>query len=160
MGPATSILGVHLAAGVAWLAPVSETGDLRSGRPDRLEVGAGVSAARGLAEFEESFEHLLRTSDVDHVAILKPGSSRRAPRPLVSIQRGRLEGAMLIASSRASAEVFEVSHQAVEKLIGVRPTDDSFSTLIAEQLSGSAPTRWAERSPAYGAALTILADLS
>lgn len=160
VGLSASVIGVHLAAGVAWLAPASAPGDLVSDLPDRLEIGAGVGVARGLAEFEESFRELLRTEEVDKVALLKPGSSRRPPRPSISIQRGRIEGAIFIATSRAPCELHEISHQAVEKLIGVRPTDGAFSDLVAERLTRPVPKRWGERAPAYGAALTALGPLA
>lgn len=154
------MLGVHLAAGTAWLAPTSIDGDLVGDLPDRLEVGAGVDSARGLAEFEEGLEELIRNAEMGRVALLKPGSSTRPQKPTLSIQRGRIEGAIFIAASRASCQLLEVSHQAVEKVIGVRPTDKSFGTLVSERLSGPAPTRWSQRAPALAAALTAIGDLA
>jgi hypothetical protein len=150
------VLGVHVAAGVAWLAPTSSSGDLVRDLPDRLQVGAGVDSPRGLAELEESLEELIRNAEMTKVAVLKPGSSTRPKRPTLSIQRGRMEGAIFIATSRSSCQLLEVSHQEVEKVTGVRPTDKSFDGLMSDRLSGPAPTRWALRAPAFGAALTTL----
>jgi hypothetical protein len=55
-----SVLGVHIAAKVVWLAGVSPEDDLVSDQTDRLSLaGGGMTEERALAELEESIEGVL-----------------------------------------------------------------------------------------------------
>lgn len=154
--PPPKALGVHLKAGVAWLAVVDADGDLVLDRVDRLEPPKGLSEARALAELEESLEHLLNRLHPGTVALLKPGSSTRNPSPSVSRSRGRLEGAVLIAAHRSGTPLVEVTHDAVERCVGARPPAAEFPDLALAHVTSGRPARWGERAPAFAAGLTAL----
>lgn len=109
-----------------------------------------------LSELEESLEQLLRRIQPSIVAILKPGTSRTPPAPSDSRRRGRLEGALMIAVQRAGCDLVEVTHDAVKGEFGFRPGDEQFRERVARQIASARPARWANRAPAYGAALVAL----
>lgn len=157
MNDSVVVLGVHIAARVLWLAPVSSDGDLVVDRTDRLELAEeGLSLGRALSELEESLEQLVRRLQPSIVAILKPGTSRTPPAPSDSRRRGWLEGTLMIAVQRAGCGLDEVTHDAVKGEFGLRPSDKEFRERVARQISCARPPRWADRAPAYGAALVAL----
>jgi hypothetical protein len=101
-------------------------------RVDRLElIGAELTAGRGLAEFEESVEALVRRLKPGRVAMLAAGSSGMPASPTDSRRRGWIEGALMIASHRGGARFDTVTHPAVKKEVGKKPTDKEFGDAAA-----------------------------
>jgi hypothetical protein len=150
------VLGVHIAAGTLWFAQVDADGAFVDDRVIRLDQSEALGETRALSEIQESFGDLLRRLGPRSVAVLKPGSgSQQAPKDL--LRRGRLEGAVMVASHRAGTRVEMVTHNAVEKLVGVRPSDRSYGKRAAGLLSCEPPNRWASRAAAFGAAAVVAA---
>lgn len=151
------VLGAHITAGVTWLAPVSRGGGLVADHVDRLELGGGaLSEERALSEFEESFEALLSRLQPGVVALLDMGTSGRPSKPTVVRSRGQMEGALMIACERGSCGLTRISHDQVQKAVGMRPTAQGFSRQLGKRLSSDPPVRWNERGPAYAAASVFL----
>lgn len=156
MGGADVTLGVHIAAGTAWLAVVGTDGRLVTDPEDRIELAVGdLAEPRALAEWEETAQALLRRLRPSVVVLLDPGTSTWATRRSDVLKRGRLEGALMIAAYRSGCTVRHISHQAVKNATGARPSDKEFATRLAARVD-ELPTRWAERSCAFGAALAIM----
>lgn len=150
-------LGINVAARVAWLAPVVACGSLLGDRSDRLELAdSAMTEERALSEFEESAEAVLGRLEPHGVALLDSGKSRRPPPPSQSRLRGQLEAVLLIACARTGSPVSRVSHDAVEQTLGSRPAAADFPGHMAERLTAPPPSRWAERSRAYAAAMVLL----
>jgi hypothetical protein len=157
---AVATLGVHVAAGTLWLAPVAHDGTLVNDRVDRFELaGSELTEERRLAELEESLEALLRRLGPRAVALLNAGKTPRPPSPSDSRRRGWLEAALMIAAARTACAVMRVTHDAVEKEAGVRPSDKEFRKRMAERLPSATPARWSDRAPAYGAAIVALGSI-
>ncbi len=147
-------MGCHIAARVVWVAAIDSNGRLTASDVDRVGLPAGiVSEHRALAEACESLAAAFGRQQVGSVALLDAGKSSRKPAPSVSRQRGQLEGAVMIAAHTAHAELVRVSHDQIEKRFGLRPSDGDFPGLMAEFTGGTGPSRWNDRSKAFGAVM-------
>lgn len=62
----------------------------------------------------------------------------------------------MIACARKVKELKWISHDKVEQVIGARPTAKDFKAQASKQLSNKPPPRWAERAPAFAAALVAM----
>lgn len=126
---------------------------------DRVPMrGGGLDEGTALSELEETIEALVQRLDPSVVAVLKAGQSQRPPRPTVTQHRAWIEAAIMIACARSDVELKWVSHDAVQATLGARPNATEFRALAADRLSADAPPRWAQRSPAYGAALVAMEE--
>jgi len=153
----TSVIGVHIAAGVVWLAQAADDGSFVDDRVDRLEFqSGGLEPGRELAELVESLEDVFSRLAPHTVAILAAGSSVNRPPMADMLRRGRLEAAVMIAASRISIRLVEVSHDDVKRTIGARPSDKKALTKLLAERVPSPPKRWPERVVAYAAAIFAL----
>ena len=153
--PPDAVLGVHIAAGTLWFASVLRGGEFVDDRIDRLKVAFDLGEERALSEAEESIQDLLGRLQPVAVALLKPGAGQNQPKPSDTLRRGQVEGALLIACHRSGAGVELVTHNAVEKIVGKRPSGAEYCTLAAALLSCKRPNQWSNRAPAYGAGLAV-----
>lgn len=153
----TKVVGVHLAAGVAWFASTDGDGQFIEDRSDRIELQDDeLGEARALDEFEESAEALLRRIQPQALALLNAGQSQRPPAAPDSRKRGALEGALLIAAHRTSTPVVRVGHQEVENELGHRPTKpNELRQDLAAEVANGAPSNWSSRGPALAAAVVV-----
>jgi hypothetical protein len=152
-----TVLGLHIASEVLWLAGTTGDGGLVDQEPDRLQFkGGGPSEDLALAELEETLESIFRRVKPEVVALLKAGSSKKAPAPTRTQRRAWIESGVMIACARTSTELKWVTHNRVEEILGLRPTADDFSKLMATRLSGPPPPKWSQRSAAFSAALAAL----
>lgn len=153
----TSVIGVHIAAGVVWLAQAADDGSFVDDRVDRLEFqSGGLEPGRELAELVESLEDVFSRLAPQAVAILAAGSSVNRPPMADMLRRGRLEAAVMIAASRNSIRLVEVSHDDVKRTIGARPSDKKALTILLAERVPSPPKRRPERVVAYAAAIFAL----
>jgi hypothetical protein len=153
------VIGVHIGGRVVWLATVDSEGRLLADRDDRLELveESELAAPRALSEFEETAEHLLGRLAPSHLVLVRAGSSRMAS-PTDSRRRGWIEGALMMAVHRSGVLFSDVTHDAIKKEFGARPTDPELARIMATHLAENPPPRWKERSPAYAAALLALRE--
>jgi hypothetical protein len=158
MESSEEVLGAHIKAGTVWLALLSEDGQLVDDRVDRLVLHDDtLPAMRALSEHEESLEELLNRLRPASMALLKAGSGLNSPAQSDSLRRGWLEGTVMLSCYRTATNLELVTHDAVKKMIGTRPSDRSFSAIATTRLGSSTPNRWTERAPAYGAGAVALA---
>lgn len=153
-----TVLGVHIAAGTFWFASVQAGGTFVDYRTDRLKVAFDLGEERALSEVEESLQALFGRLQPGAVALLKPGTGQNQPKASDTLRRGHLEGVLLIASYRKRVRVELVTHNAVEKIVGERPSGAKYCALAAAKLSCERPNQWSNRAPAYGAGLVVAGD--
>jgi Holliday junction resolvasome RuvABC endonuclease subunit len=151
----SSFVGMHIAAGVVWLAQATREDRAFINDPvDRLELESGdLSPGRALAELVESLESVLARLAPAGVALLSAGSGQNRPSTADLLRRGRIESAIMIAASHQSVPLVEVSHDAVKRAVGVSPAKKAtLLSMLAERVPDP-PKKWSERAPAYAAAI-------
>ena len=152
------MLGVHIAAGTIWFARAKPDGAFVDDRPDRLVLADGLGDGRALSELEESLEETVARLKPQSIALLKPGSGLSQPKPADLLRRGHIEGVVHVACHRKDVPLELVTHNAVEKIVGKRPGGKDvreYCKLVAGIHSSETPKQWANRAPAYGAALVV-----
>ena len=154
-----AVVGVRLAAGVVWFASASDTGQFVDDRTDRLVLADdSLGEDRALAELLQSMEALFARLGGPKIALLNAGSSRKGIKLNPTLRRGALEGVVAVAAHRQAGGLVRVTHERVEKCVGVRPTDAMLREKLASRVLGDPPARWSDRAPAFAAAVTVMED--
>lgn len=151
-------LGVHLAAGVAWLAVATAEGRLVPDRADRVALRDDeLGDQRAVHEFEVSLEELIERLEPELVALLEAAPSQNPPSARSSRKRGWLEAGLMLAAHRKSSELVRVTHADVKNALGVRPSKQSdLHCVVRSSVDGEAPPRWDLRAPAFAAAIVAV----
>jgi hypothetical protein len=153
------VLGVHIAAGVVWIAGVSASRKFVEDRVDRLEgAGTGLDDGQTLAELIESMEGLITRLGPAVIALRSAGSSSNRQPQADLLRRGRVEGALMIAASNSSCPLVEVTIPAMAKAIGASKTSKGVIAEALVALVPEHPANWANRGVAFGAGLAALEE--
>jgi hypothetical protein len=146
------VLGVHIDAGVAYLALVEAPDRVKLDVLDRLAPAADKEPHVALAEFSNRVARLLREYEVDAVGIVRP--MRYANwRYADAFARVSLETCFMVEASRQSLRFEWVGQQHAANVLGVpveRLTESLAGRLGVERGPG-----WSKRSPALVVALAI-----
>jgi Holliday junction resolvasome RuvABC endonuclease subunit len=150
-------LGIHLAAGVAWLSGATTDENFAPDRTDRIVFqDQQLGSARALHEFEESLKELIERLNLDVIALLEAGQSQNPPSAQASRTRGWLEGAVMMAAHRTTTRLVRITHTQVKNELGVRPSQAEIRAVLRDKVHGEVPVRWDNRAPALAAAILAL----
>ena len=146
-----TVLGVHIAAGTAYLARVDAGGQVVLDGPDRLVPSKHLTDATQLRDFADRFAQELRRLSTVAVGVVHPRLySWKYSDAFVRVS---LEAAIMLRAAEADVHYACVKQEAAARAVGV-PLP-KLSSALAAKYGISAPPLWSQRCLAVLAAAAV-----
>jgi hypothetical protein len=154
MGDPRRTLGVHLAAGIAYLALLEGESPI-IGAPPKIEPSSSLKDGERLEDFSRRFGELAQSFDIQDVVVAKPRMMNKW-KYSDAFERSVLEACIMLAANQSSFAYTSLAQKTISARIGIGMT--RFEAELPSAIGAKRETHWKQRAVAFAAALALLRE--